>query len=119
MQEVSRGEALSGEGTKIDIEACGSNHHLTINIGTNNIEAALCFYKALKVYPQPSDLITIYGPYSRLQSKLPLTRRIDKTVPKPVLDILAEMIAADSGLKVGPFASGPGSDSGIPNVGLD
>lgn len=30
------------------------------------MEAALCFYKALKVYPQPSDLITIY----------------DKTVPK-------------------------------------
>jgi len=84
MQEVSRGEALSGE-------------------GTNNIEAALCFYKALKVYPQPSDLITIY----------------DKTVPKPVLDILAEMIAADSGLKVGPFATGPDSDNGMPNVGLD
>ncbi|PSS16591.1 hypothetical protein M430DRAFT_140760 [Amorphotheca resinae ATCC 22711] len=81
MQEVSRGEALSGE-------------------GVDNIEAALCFYKALKVYPQPSDLITIY----------------DKTVPKPVLDILAEMIAADAGLNVGPFAS---SDSGIPGVGLD
>jgi hypothetical protein len=28
--------------------------------GTDNVEAALCFYKALKVYPQPSDLITIY-----------------------------------------------------------
>jgi hypothetical protein len=35
-------------------------------LGTDNVEAALCFYKALKVYPQPSDLITIY----------------DKTVPK-------------------------------------
>lgn len=42
----------------------------------------------------------------------------DKTVPKPVLDILAEMIAADSELNVGPFG-GPGSDSGIPSVGLD
>jgi import receptor subunit TOM20 len=40
-------------------------------------------------------------------------------VPKPVLDILAEMIAADTGLNVGPFASGPSSDSGIPGVGLD
>lgn len=30
------------------------------------MEAALCFYKALKVYPQPKDLINIY----------------DKTVPK-------------------------------------
>lgn len=45
---------------------------LTREIGSDNVEAALCFYKALKVYPQPSDLITIY----------------DKTVPKvghPVL----------------------------------
>ncbi|KAH8679095.1 mitochondrial import receptor subunit tom-20 [Tricladium varicosporioides] len=85
MQEVARGEGLSGE-------------------GTDNFEAAFCFYKALKVYPQPSDLISIY----------------DKTVPKPVLDLLAEMIAADSELKVGPFSGGsPGSDSGIPGVGLD
>ncbi|KAL2066372.1 hypothetical protein VTL71DRAFT_2443 [Oculimacula yallundae] len=74
MQEVARGEVLAGE-------------------GTDNVEAALCFYKALKVYPTPADLITIY----------------DKTVPKAVLDILAEMIAADSELNVGPFA-GPGSD---------
>ncbi|CZS88771.1 probable mitochondrial import receptor subunit tom-20 [Rhynchosporium agropyri] len=75
MQEVARGEGLAGE-------------------GTDNVEAALCFYKALKVYPTPADLITIY----------------DKTVPKAVLDILAEMIAADSELNVGPFAGGPGSD---------
>jgi import receptor subunit TOM20 len=35
-------------------------------------------------------------------------------VPKPVLDILAEMIAADSDLNVGPFgAGGPGSDRGL------
>jgi hypothetical protein len=38
---------------------------------------------------------------------------------QPVLDILAEMIAADSELNVGPFGGGPGSDSGIPGVGLD
>ncbi|CAL3971370.1 unnamed protein product [Diplocarpon coronariae] len=79
MQEVARGEVLAGE-------------------GTDNVEAALCFYKALKVYPTPSDLITIY----------------DKTVPKAVLDILAEMIASDSELNVGPFGSGgPGSDRGL------
>ncbi|KAM3065781.1 mitochondrial import receptor subunit tom20 [Clarireedia jacksonii] len=84
MSEVARGEGLSSD-------------------GGDNIEAALCFYKALKVYPNPSDLISIY----------------DKTVPKPVLDILAEMIAADAALDVGPFGSGPGSDSGIPGVGLD
>ncbi|KAH8808934.1 mitochondrial import receptor subunit tom-20 [Xylogone sp. PMI_703] len=84
MQEVGRGEQLSAD-------------------GSHNMEAALCFYRALKVYPQPPDLISIY----------------DKTVPKPVLDILAEMIAADSDLHVGPF-SGPGSDSGVlGGVGLD
>jgi mitochondrial import receptor subunit TOM20 len=88
-------------------------------IGTDNIEAALCFYKALKVYPQPSDLISIYGQFAHLGIELLLTSPTDKTVPKPVLDILAEMIAADSGLNVGPFGGGPGSDSGIPTVGLD
>ena len=34
--------------------------------GSDPVEAALSFYKALKVYPQPRDLIPIY----------------DKTVPK-------------------------------------
>jgi len=58
------------------------------------VEAALCFYKALKVYPQPKDLIGIY----------------DKTVPKEILEILAEMIAQDDNLKVGSFG-GDGSGS--------
>jgi import receptor subunit TOM20 len=35
-------------------------------VGADNIEAALCFYRALKVYPNPRELINIY----------------DKTVPK-------------------------------------
>jgi hypothetical protein len=39
------------------------------------------------------------------------TNRI--VVPKPVLDILAEMIAADSDLNVGSFGGGPGSDRGL------
>lgn len=58
MQEVSRGEGLSGEGTLAlsHIWKLMSNK----STGTDNVEAALCFYKALKVYPQPSDLITIY-----------------------------------------------------------
>jgi hypothetical protein len=34
-------------------------------------------------------------------------------VPKPVLDILAEMIAADTELNVGPFSTGPASDRGL------
>jgi MAS20 protein import receptor len=33
---------------------------LTYNLGSDNVEAALSFYKALKVYPTPSELISIY-----------------------------------------------------------
>ena len=53
----------------------------------NEVEAALCFYKALKVYPTPADLINIY----------------DSTVPKPVLDVLADMIAYDPSISVRGF----------------
>ncbi|KAF7520308.1 hypothetical protein G7054_g12809 [Neopestalotiopsis clavispora] len=62
----------------------------------NTLEAALAFYKALKVYPTPGDLIGIY----------------DKTVDKRVLDVLAEMIAYDKTLDI----EGTG---GIPHPGLD
>ncbi|KAL2120918.1 hypothetical protein VTJ04DRAFT_4945 [Mycothermus thermophilus] len=55
------------------------------------LEAALAFYKALKVYPTPGDLINIY----------------DKTVSKPILDILAEMIAYDTSLRIGPSFAAP------------
>ena len=63
-----------------------------ISLGSKQVESALHFYKALKVYPQPKDLIGIY----------------DKTVPKPVIDILAEMIAQDPTINVG-----GGSPTGI------
>ncbi|MCJ1339459.1 hypothetical protein MMC09_004749 [Bachmanniomyces sp. S44760] len=76
MTEVAHGEALCQD-------------------GSDPVDAALCFYKALKVYPQPRDLMSIY----------------DKTVPKPVLDVLADMIASDPSVKVGP-GSGSGSDNG-------
>ncbi|KAI2635106.1 mitochondrial import receptor subunit tom-20 [Xylaria nigripes] len=69
-------------------------------------EAALAFYKALKVYPTPRDLINIY----------------DKTVDKRVLDVLAEMIACDKSLDVTPQmpASVNLSDfMDIPTAGLD
>ena len=68
-------------------------------IESQRIEAATAFYKALKVYPQPRDLIGIY----------------DKTVPKPVIDILAEMIALDPTISVSMSVggSGPGSDRAI------
>lgn len=90
LQQVSEGEALASDPTRI-------------------IDAALAFYKGLKVYPTPGDLINIY----------------DKTVPKPVLDVLAEMIARDDSLKIGgSYTGGPAGPgginlSGIPSVGLD
>ncbi|OQO09477.1 hypothetical protein B0A48_04877 [Cryoendolithus antarcticus] len=71
MQEVARGEGMCQD-------------------GSDPVDAALCFYRALKVYPQPRELIGIY----------------DKTVPKPILDILAEMIAVDPSISVS------GSDAG-------
>lgn len=100
MSEVGRGETLCQNGMSSRLIASGKAR-MSVLIGniaieSNQIEAALCFYKALKVYPQPADLISIY----------------DKTVPKPVLDILAEMIATDPTIPVGPGGSGPGSDSG-------
>ncbi|KAA6407685.1 MAG: mitochondrial import receptor subunit (Tom20) [Lasallia pustulata] len=67
---------------------------------SNQMEAALCFFKALKVYPQPGDLIRIY----------------DKTVPKPILDILAEMIASDPSISVGALRGGPSSEGSLPGV---
>ncbi|KAH8173130.1 MAS20 protein import receptor domain-containing protein [Sarocladium implicatum] len=72
------------------------------------VESALAFYKGLKVYPAPADLIKIY----------------DSTVPKNVLNILAEMIAHDPSLDI--RATGPAQNinladlaGDIPNVGLD
>ncbi|PNS18646.1 hypothetical protein CAC42_5185 [Sphaceloma murrayae] len=78
MQEVERGETMTGD-------------------GSDPIDTALCFYRALKVYPQPRELISIY----------------DKTVSKPILDILAEMIAIDSSIPVG---SSRASDAGSATV---
>lgn len=55
MQEVARGEAMCTD-------------------GSDPVDAALCFYRALKVYPQPTELISIY----------------DKTVPKVCLALYHE-----------------------------
>ncbi|KAK2751161.1 hypothetical protein FQN57_000238 [Myotisia sp. PD_48] len=74
MTQVSQGEALCAD-------------------SSNWLEAATCFYKALKVYPKPQDLISIY----------------DRTVPKEVLELLAEFIALDPSLT----PSAMGSDSGL------
>lgn len=83
MNQVAKGEGLCQE-------------------GTSQIEAALAFYKALKVYPQPKDLISIY----------------DKTVPKEVLEILAEMVAMDPGLQLGSF-TGESAGAGADNHGVE
>ncbi|KAF2645279.1 mitochondrial import receptor subunit tom-20 [Massarina eburnea CBS 473.64] len=77
MQEVAQGEGMC-------------------QAGADSIEAALCFYRALKVYPNPRELINIY----------------DKTVPKPVLDILAEMIAIDTSIPVGSKAASEAGSAG-------
>ncbi|KAH8153310.1 uncharacterized protein LAJ45_02897 [Morchella importuna] len=77
MNEVATGEALCQEGPD------------------KALDAALSFYKALKVYPQPKDLISIY----------------DKTVPKHVLDILAEMIALDGSIAFGGSSVGSGHEN--------
>ncbi len=42
MQEVAKGEQLYGQGKQ------------------NAIESAVCFFKALRMYPQPAELIKIY-----------------------------------------------------------
>ncbi|CBX93936.1 hypothetical protein LEMA_P036100.1 [Plenodomus lingam JN3] len=85
MQEVAKGEGMVQKGT----------NRLFAQAGEDNVEAALCFYRALKVYPNPRELINIY----------------DKTVPKPVLDILAEMIAVDTSIPVGGSKTPSDSDS--------
>ncbi|KAK4935861.1 mitochondrial import receptor subunit tom20 [Elasticomyces elasticus] len=82
MQQIAQGEALAGD-------------------GSDPVGAALCFYKGLKVYPEPSSLIGIY----------------DNTVPKDILEILAVMVAQDKNLKVGSFgASNEGASDSGPGV---
>jgi import receptor subunit TOM20 len=80
LDEVSQGEAM-----------CNDDH----------FAAAACFYRAMKVYPQPKEMMGVY----------------DRTVPKPVLDILAEIIAADPKLVAKTSGSTSGSEHGsIVNV---
>ncbi|TID25918.1 protein import receptor MAS20 [Venturia nashicola] len=101
MEEVAEGERLcqddlKHEGQSLDESAlplhtellsridplamaCDIDSTLTLNVESQSLEAALCFFRALKVYPNAEELFQIY----------------DKTVPKPILDILAEMIAYD------------------------
>ncbi|KAK8051410.1 hypothetical protein PG997_007786 [Apiospora hydei] len=68
---------------------------------SKTLESALSFYQALKVYPTPGDLISIY----------------DKTVDKRILDVLAEMIAYDKNLDL--EGGGASSSEMPPHPGLD
>lgn len=96
MNQISQGEILAGEGKKV---VSGSSEMYTNEwIGSDPIAAALCFYKGLKVYPEPKSLISIY----------------DNTVPKEVLEILAVMVAEDPKLEVGPFGQAPQGSSSDP-----
>ncbi|KAF2103594.1 protein import receptor MAS20 [Rhizodiscina lignyota] len=87
MTEVAEGEKKISDGS----------------VGSDPVDAALCFYKALKVYPNQEDLIHIF----------------DKTVPKasdlpPILDILAQMIAADPSIRIRSSTAGSAaSDRGV------
>ncbi|GKT47276.1 mitochondrial import receptor subunit tom20 [Colletotrichum spaethianum] len=110
LQQVSEGETLSADrqsNPHTDISNKGnmvSFADSSDDTATRAVEAALAFYKGLKVYPTPGDLISIY----------------DKTVPKPVLDVLAEMIAYDDSLVIGQYQGGINADLGnMPTVGLD
>lgn len=100
MSQVARGESLCSEGMccprpVIPVYKRQRTSVIDTYSNVDGVEAALCFYKALKVYPQPKDLISIY----------------DKTVPKEVLEILAEMVAMDAGLKLGTFTGAEGGGS--------
>ncbi|EMR70319.1 hypothetical protein MGN70_014142 [Eutypa lata] len=84
MDHVQQGEVLAAEPSK-------------------TMEAAVAFYRALKVYPTPSDLVNIY----------------DKTVDKRVLDVLAEMIAYDKDLRTDELMPKGINLSDMPLPGLD
>lgn len=83
MTEVARGEQMCQD-------------------GSDPVDAALCFYKALKVYPQPRELINIYDKTVPKVCSLPNIHPpvLCTDTPQPILDILAEMIAVDSSINV-------------------
>ncbi|KAJ5783256.1 hypothetical protein N7457_005030 [Penicillium paradoxum] len=86
MTQVALGESLCASEGKSNLPSLDPGSTLRDRAAGSQVEAAIAFWKALKVYPQPQDLIGIY----------------DKTVPKETLEILAELIALDGGQSVGP-----------------
>ena len=95
MTQISQGEEMSSNGKEAKSSSgLNSEGWLRGRTGSDPIGAALCFYKGLKVYPEPRALISIY----------------DNTVPKDILEILASMVAQDKSLKIGGFGGGSGGD---------
>lgn len=95
MQQIANGEGLAGDGGHCAVAM--KDTFADDFAGSDPIAAALCFYKGLKVYPEPKALIGIY----------------ENTVPENVLKLLAQMVALDKDLKVGSFGTSvPGSESG-------
>lgn len=93
MSEVAKGESLCSEGMfPVSLEPRMHGYLQS----ADTLAGAICFWKALHVYPQPKDLISIY----------------ERTVPKEVLEVLAELIAMDASLKLGGAAgaSAAGAD---------
>lgn len=121
--------------------ASTADMHVLIITAANGLEAALAFYKALKVYPTPGDLINIYDKtvskvlkairfLSFASFHFAMLTRVLFFV-QPILDILAEMIAYDGSLRIGTSYTGPagvdvaelmremGAEMGAPGVSLD
>lgn len=58
-EQVMTGEMLSSDRTFLKVSNDPDPVLMTF-IATKSVESALAFYKGLKVYPAPSDLIKIY-----------------------------------------------------------
>lgn len=75
----------AGYGDPVQCMTLGVEMVANVHVGADSIDASLCFYRALKVYPNPRELINIY----------------DKTVPKVGLHLLG--VLAYSLIPCSPF----------------
>ena len=81
--------------------------------GADPVDAALCFYRALKVYPNPRELISIYDKtVPKVRASMSCLFKTSSNMLQPVLDILAEMIAVDTSIPVGSKAPSEAGSSG-------
>lgn len=77
------------------MEQVASGEQLANNPDTH-MDAAVCFYKALAVYPNPTDILGIY----------------QKTVPEEVYELVVMMIAFQPPATITNIMGGPGGISG-------